>query len=95
MQRGCTNCHRPFTRQDFVKNESKDLEADRRAAGLQGVHFFDYRCPDCGTEDVFVDVFRLNGETDEEYRTRKESLESGVKRVQAEEIDVVVVEKGS
>src|SRR4051812_25787242 len=93
MQRGCTNCHRAFTREDFVKDESKELEADRRAAGLRGVHFFDYRCPECGTEDVFLDVFRLNGETDEAFRSRKDSLEAGVKRMQDVAIGVVVVEK--
>lgn len=95
MQRECTRCHRPFTREDFVKDESKGLEADRKAAGLKGVYFHDYRCPDCGTEAVFLDVSRLDGETDGEYRSRRETLEAGVKRVQAEAIEVVVVAKGA
>ena len=95
MQRECTHCHRPFTRQDFDKAESKGLDSDRKAAGLKGVHFHDYRCPDCGTEAVFLDMFRLDGESDEAYRSRKETLEAGVRLVQAEAIEVVVVAKGS
>ncbi len=61
-------------------------------AGLKRVLFHNCRCPDCGTEAVFLDVFRLDGESDEAYRSRKETLESGVRRVQAEAIEVVVVD---
>lgn len=94
MLRQCTRCGRPFERRDFVKDESKHLETERRAAGLQGVHFFDYLCPRCGTEDVFVDVVRQEGETDAAYQARKESLEAGVRRAQVEAIEVVVAERG-
>ncbi len=93
MLRKCTRCGRPFEKQDFVKDESKYLESERRAAGLQGVHLYDYLCPDCGTEDVFVDVVRQEGETDTGYQARKAALEAGVERVQGEAVEVVVVEK--
>lgn len=73
MLRECTGCGRPFERQDLVKDESKHLESERRAAGLQGVHFFDYLCPRCGNEDDFVDVLRQEGETDAGYQARKAS----------------------
>jgi hypothetical protein len=93
MLRECSNCHRPFTRQDFFKDESRHLEADRKAAGLAGLRFFDYRCPGCGTEDVFVDVCRLESETDEEYAARRKTLEASVRVVQAPSIEVIVADR--
>ena len=36
MLRVCSHCHRPFTRDDFVKEESKGMEAERKALGLEG-----------------------------------------------------------
>ena len=93
MLRECTRCGRPFEKQDFVKDESKHLESDRRAADLQGVRFYNYLCPDCGTEAVFVDVVRQECETDAAYQARKESVEAGVDQVQVGAVEVVVVEK--
>ena len=93
MQRECTHCHRPFTRLDFDKDESKCLEADRKATGVKGVHFLSYHCPDCDFEGVFVHVFPLEGETAEAYRSRKEGLEATARRVRAERIEVVIQER--
>ena len=93
MNRQCSRCARTFTRDDFVREESRSLEADRKAARLDGVHFFDYRCPTCGNEAVFIDVVRLDGESAEEFEARKAELESTARRVRAERLDVVVVER--
>jgi hypothetical protein len=48
MNRQCSRCRRTFTRDDFIWEESRNLEADRKGARLDGVHFFDYRYPACG-----------------------------------------------
>ena len=93
MNRQCSCCGRIFTRSDFLRDESRSLEAERKAARLQGVHFFDYRCPACGKEDVFLDVVRLDGESAEDYEARKAALETTASGVRAERLDVVVVER--
>jgi hypothetical protein len=93
MNRQCSRCQRTFTRDDFVREESRNLEADRKEAQLDGVHFFDYRCPACGNEDVFLDVVRRDGESAEEFEARKAELEATVGRVRAERLGVVVVER--
>ena len=93
MNRRCSRCHRIFTRDDFIREESKSLEADRKAAQLQGVHFFDYRCPACGNEDVFLDVVRLDGESDEQFESRKAELEATARQVRTERLEVVVVKR--
>jgi hypothetical protein len=61
--------------------------------GLQGVHVFDDRRPACGNEDVFLDVVRLDGESDERYEARKAELEAAAGQVRAERLQVVVVER--
>jgi hypothetical protein len=93
MNRQCSSCHRTFTRDDFFREESRSLEADRRAARLQGVHFFDYRCPMCGNEDVFLDVTPLEGETADQFEARKAELEAAARRVQSARLGVVVTRR--
>ncbi len=93
MLRQCTRCGRPFEDQDFIAGETEHLESDRKAAGLRGVRFSDYLCPDCGTENVVIEVRQLDGETDAGYQARKESIEAGVKQVEVDAVEVVVAEK--
>ena len=93
MNRQCSRCGRTFTRDDFVREESRSLEADRKAARLQGVHFFDYHCPACGNEDIFLDVVRLDGESTEQFEARKAELETTARQVRADRLGVVVVER--
>lgn len=93
MNRQCSRCRRIFTRDDFLSDESRNLEADRKAARLQGVHFFDYRCPACGNEDIFLNVVRLDGESAERFEARKAELEATARRVRADRLGVVVVER--
>jgi hypothetical protein len=93
MNRQCSRCGRTFTRDDFLTEESRSLEAERKTAQLQGVHFFDYRCPACGNEDVFLDVVRLDGESAEQFEARQTELEATARRVRAERLKVVVVKR--
>ena len=81
---------------DLVRSHSKDMEADRKAAGLSGIRFVYYRCPDCGIDDIFVDVLPLEGELPEEFHRRREEMEAVVQRVRDEgasgKVEAVVME---
>ena len=90
MHRECSYYHRPFTAQDFVKEESKGMEADRRALGLEGVRFLSYACPACGYADIFVDVHPLENETPEAFGRRRAELEAAVRQIKGNMMDVVV-----
>jgi hypothetical protein len=93
MRRFCAHCHREFTREDFVKEQSQGMEADRRASGLEGVRFLYYRCPDCSFDDIFVDILPLEGESEEEFRQRKEALEEAARRINAKNVEIVLAER--
>jgi hypothetical protein len=86
----CPNCHRPFTAEDFVKEESKGMEADRRALGLEGVRFLSYACPACGYADIFVDIHPLENETPEAFGRRRAELEAAVRQVRGDKMEVIV-----
>jgi hypothetical protein len=93
MHRFCAHCHREFTRADFVKEQSRGMEAERRASGLEGVRFLYYHCPACDFDDIFVDIHPLEGESDEEFRQRREALEAAARRVHADEVKIVVADR--
>jgi hypothetical protein len=93
MLRECTKCGRPFTVRDFVKEESKGMEADRKALGLEGVRFLYFTCPACGQADLFIDLLALAGESEEVFRARRAGLEAAIRQVQAEDTEVVLTEK--
>ena len=93
MQRECSHCRRKFTPQDFVKEESKGMEAERRTLGLEGVRFLYYTCPECGFADIFLDIRHLPGESDDDFHSRRGELEATAREIHAEKVDVVVSEK--
>jgi hypothetical protein len=95
MKRYCTNCQAVFSPQDLEKDESKGLEAQRKAEGLQGALFRRYRCTHCGYEDIFVDIAHLDGETAEAFQERVRSLEAKVRPLQGENVGVVVQERST
>jgi len=90
MMRECSQCRRPYTARDFVNEESKGMESERRALGLEGVRFLYYACPDCEHADIFVDVRPLEGERDEDYRARRDELEAAVRQLHSEEIGITL-----
>ena len=55
MRRECLTCGRPLAAADLARDRSRQMEADRKAAGLEGVRFLYYRCG-CGADDVFDTV---------------------------------------
>lgn len=81
MTRECTLCRRPFGAEDLCREESAGMEADRKAAGLEGVRFLYLHCPACGTDDIFVDILPLPGESAGDFADRREGLEDAVRRL--------------
>src|SRR5690349_10438145 len=95
MRRVCTNCSRSFGKSDFVKDETKHMEAERRALGLEGVRFLYYRCPVCSCEDVFLDLIPLAGESEEQFSIRRQSLEGKIRKLHGKDVEVVLHERPS
>jgi hypothetical protein len=91
MHRECTRCKRPFVPADLRKEESKNMLAQRKAAGLEGVRFLYYRCPECGVDDIFVDIVPLESEPAEAYRTRRDAMEEVVRKLHGDGVEAVVV----
>ncbi len=88
--RECSHCHKLLTPMELAKEESKGMEAERKALGLQGVRFLYYNCSDCGYADIFVDVHPVIGEPAERFRQRRLELESTVRQLHADHVEVVV-----
>jgi hypothetical protein len=93
MMRSCSRCAKGFTPQELSREDSKGLEAERKALGLEGVLFRYYTCSACGQADIFVDVRPLDGEFEEDFRRRREELEAALRQLQGEGIEVVVRER--
>ena len=81
MQRECTRCRHRFTPGDLARQQSKNMEAERKAAGLTGVRFLYYDCPYCGASDIFVDILPLGEEAPEDFLRRRDEMEAVVRRL--------------
>src|SRR5262245_19925727 len=90
MRRTCTNCGRAFEAFDLVRDRSRQMEADRKAAGLDGVRFVTYRCP-CGTEEVFIDVLPRDDESVEDFDRRRAAMEEAARRIRADGVEAQVI----
>jgi hypothetical protein len=93
MLRKCSQCGEPFTAQDLCKDVSKNVEAQRMASGVEGVHFAVYTCSRCAKDDVFVDVVPLPGESGEAFQRRKQELERLVGQLPKSDANVVLAER--
>ena len=93
MTRECTLCRRPFGAEDLCRTHTKGMEAERKAAGLEGVRFLYFHCPACGMDDILVGVLPLPGESREDFVERRDALEAAVRRLHEEpaRADAVVV----
>jgi hypothetical protein len=90
--RKCSHCGKNYTPQELASEESKGMEADRKAVGLGGVLFRYYCCSACGHGDIFIDIHPLPGESDEDFR-RRDELEATVREVHAEGVAISLVER--
>jgi hypothetical protein len=95
MHRHCTQCRHAFTERDLAREQTRGMEADRKALGLRGLTFRYYTCPECGQDDIFLDLTPLAGESAEDYRRRHEELEAVGRKAHADGLAVVVLDKGA
>jgi DNA-directed RNA polymerase subunit RPC12/RpoP len=93
MKRKCSRCGKEFTPQELDRPESKEIEAQRKAAGLEGVLFRSYHCSGCGHENLFLDVHPLPGESDEDFRRRRDRLQATAREVHGEGVGIVLVQR--
>ena len=91
MTRDCTRCRRPFALADLSREDSANLEAERKASGLDGVKFLYFHCPGCGMDDIFVAVVPRETEFAEDYEARRDAMETVVRGMHAENVAAVVV----
>jgi hypothetical protein len=90
MRRECTHCRRSFTPADLLRGESRNMEAERKAAGLDGVRFLYYHCPGCLTDDIFVDILPRPDEFVEDYEARRDAMEAIVRQLHSDQVGAVV-----
>jgi DNA-directed RNA polymerase subunit RPC12/RpoP len=93
MHRECVHCGRTFTPKDLVKDESRGMEADRKAYGLEGVRFLYYSCPECGFDEIIVDIHPLEGEGADDFLRRRGELEKAVREFHGEKVEAVLSER--
>jgi hypothetical protein len=93
MKRKCSHCQKDFTPQELSREESRGLEAERKALNLEGVLFRYYTCSGCGYADIFVDVHPLDGESEETFHRRRDELETTIRQLHGEKVEVVLVER--
>ena len=91
MSRECTHCSRPFARDDMRREESQNMEVQRKAAGLEGVRFLYFHCPACGMDDIFVAILPLETEFVEDFEARRDVMEKVVRALHADGVEAVVV----
>ncbi len=91
MTRDCTRCRRPFTLADLSREDTDNLEAGRKAAGLEGVKFVYCHCPACGMDDIFVAILPLATELAEDYEARRDEMEEVVRGLHGDGVEAVVV----
>jgi len=92
MQRACKHCGQQLTVHDLAKSKTVSMETDRKESGLKGFRFRCYNCPQCGYEDLFVDVLHLHGEDLAGYERRREQLDGAVRDVHEPMVEVSLVE---
>jgi hypothetical protein len=95
MLRVCTWCGGALGSSDLSAAETMCMEADRHAAGIEGLFFRSYVCHQCDEAVTFVDVVPQLGETDEALRQRQEEVEQTFGDLQAEGVVVTLAGRPS
>jgi hypothetical protein len=91
MPRECTRCRRPFVLADLSREETENMEAQRKANGLEGVKFVYFHCSACGMDDIFVAILPLETEFAEDYEARRDAMEKVVRGLHADNVNASVV----
>jgi hypothetical protein len=90
MMRTCSHCGKTFTPKELSREDSKGLEAERKALGLEGVLFRYYTCSACGQADICVDILPLAGEFEQDFRQRRDELAAALQQMEGDGVKVVV-----
>jgi hypothetical protein len=69
------------------------MEAERRQLGLRGLRFLLYECQGCGQGSIFLHLLPLEGESPGALQDRRQSLETEMRRLRSDMIEVVVTER--
>jgi len=67
------------------------MEAERKAASISGIRFLRYRCPQCETDEIFVDILPLDGETHADFEKRQHDMEEVARDMHGDRVEVAVV----
>ena len=67
------------------------MEQDRKALGLEGAWFDFHHCPQCGHNDIFLDIHPLEGETAQAFCIRKTELEAAARYAANGDASLVLV----
>lgn len=89
--RTCPHCQRSYAPSDYSRGESRRMETERIAAGLQGLRFRFYQCSACSSENIFVEVLPRDGEQLEEFESRRAAMENVVRGLESGRVGAVVV----
>jgi hypothetical protein len=91
MRRVCPNCHHRLRTTHLAQKVSQNMEVERKKAGMEGVRFLYYQCPECEADTIFVDILPIDGEGTEEFEARREDMEAVVRGLHGERVGAVVV----
>ena len=91
MMQQCLHCSHAFMTSELSRDASKAIEAEREALGIEGVFFRCYACVECGHENLFLDVHRLEGESLAAFRSRRAEFESSIRQTPHESVEVAIV----
>ena len=78
----------------MLLHEIAQMESASRAIALAGLRFLYYNCPQCGHDNMFIELVQLQGESCQEMRCRKRSLEHAVQDLKVVATTIRVVEEG-
>jgi hypothetical protein len=92
MLRECSRCGRGFSLSDLVKEETKNMEKERRMLGVEGVRFLYFTCANCNHDEIFIDIRALPAESHQEFLKRRTDLEAAVKEVHVRDVEFVIRE---
>jgi hypothetical protein len=67
------------------------MEAERKAARIAGIRFLRYRCPQCETDEIFIDILPVAGETLAEFEKRQHEMEEIARDMHGDRVEVAVV----
>ena len=93
MMRKCWHCGKAFTPRELSCEESKGMEFERKALGVEGLLFRYYYCSACGNGEIFLDLRPVAGESGEHFRQRRADLEEAIRDVHAEGVGITLVER--